>query len=144
MAGPYIGEIWTGTASPVTITGGSPTPVVGGVTGLRAGPVFETQFNGPFGNTQFVPTLSQLSAYNYQPLPINVVLNQFLAAPGFRDRNYIFNHPGKHLTVNFVSRGQPIGRVGGFNQLRKTVFDRGRFHPQKLYTWQHKPPKYVL
>jgi hypothetical protein len=139
---PLPGRTWTGTASPVTVTGGTITPVIGGVVGLAPGPVTATIFNSAFGNTQFVPTLSQLSAYNYQPLPIALALNQFLPAVGFRDRNYIFNHPGKHLTVNVVSRGQPIGRVGGFNQLRKTVFDRGRFHPQRLYTWAHRPPKY--
>jgi len=139
---PFGVETWTGSATPVTITGGSVSPVVSGVVGLAPGPVTETTFNGAFGNTQFVPTISQLSAYNYQPIPINVALNQFLAAPGFRDRNYSFNHPGKHLNVDFQSRGQPIGRVGGFNQLRKSVFTRGRFHPQKLYTWKHKPAKY--
>jgi len=139
---PLPNQTWTGSASPVTVTGGSVSPVVGGVAGVAAGPVTETTFNSAFGNTQFVPTISQLSTYNYQALPITVALNQFLPPPGFRDRNYIFNHPGKHLTVNFVSRGQPIGRIGGFNQLHSRVFDRGRFHPQKLYTWQHKPPKY--
>jgi len=141
---PLPGRTWTGSATPVTITGGSVSPVVAGVTGLAPGPVTETTFNSAFGNTQFVPTLTQLSIYNYQPLPVDIALNQFLAAPGFRDRSYSFNHPGKHLNVDFQSRGQPIGRVGGFNQLRKTVFDRGAFHPQKLYTWKHKPYKYGL
>jgi hypothetical protein len=138
---PLPNMTWTGTAT-VTVTGGSVTPVVAGVAGLAPGPVRQLFFNGPFGNTQFVPNLSNLSLYNYQPLPIQIALNQFLAAPGFRDRNYSFNHPGKHLNVNFQSRGQPLGRVGGFNQLRSTVFDRGRFHPQKLYAWTHKPNQY--
>lgn len=141
---PLPNQNWTGTATPVTITGGTVTPTFAGLAGLAAGPVRSVVYNPPFGATQFVPTLSSLSLLNYQPIPVNVALNQFLAPPGFRDRNYSFNHPGKHLTNDFVSRGQPIGRVGGFNQLRKQVFDRGRFHPQKLYTWTHNPPKYGL
>ena len=140
---PYGVETWTGSAT-VTVTGPTPSPVFAGLTGLASGPVKSVIYNPPFGTTQFVPTLTNLSAYNYQPIPISVALNQYLAAPGFRDRNYAFNHPGKHLTVNFQSRGQPRGRVGGFNQLSSKVFDRGSFHPQKLYTWTHKPPKYGL
>jgi hypothetical protein len=139
---PLPGRTWTGSASPVTVTGGTTTPIIAGLAGIAAGAVQQLFFNAPFGNTQFVPTLSALSLLNYQPIPIDIALNQFLAAPGFRDRNYSFNHPGAHLNVNFQSRGQPIGRVGGFNQLRKTVFDRGRFHPQKLYTWEHQPYRY--
>ncbi len=139
---PLPNETWTGSATPVTVTGGSVSPVVGGVVGLAPGPILATTFNSAFGNTQFVPTLTSLSAYNYQPIPIPIALNQFLAAPGFRDRSYAFNHPGKHLNVDFQSRGQPKGRIGGFNQLSSKVFDRGKFHPQKLYTWTHNPPKY--
>jgi hypothetical protein len=141
---PLANMTWTGTAFPVTVTGVPAPPVFGGVAGVASGPVTSVTYTPPFGTTQFVPTITQLSLYNYQPIPLPVALNQFLAAPGFRDRNYNFNHPGHYLNVNFQSRGQPRGRVGGFNQLSSKVFDRGRFHPQKLYTWTHKPYQYGL
>jgi hypothetical protein len=133
---------WTGTASPVTIQGGSVGPVVGGVAGAPLGPVLETTFTPHFGPNQFVPAVSQLSLYNYQPIPIDIALNQYLAAPGFRDRNYAYNHPGRHLNVNFQNRYQVKSVPHGFNQLTHKVFDRGRFHPQKIYKWTHHPYTY--
>ena len=44
--------------------------------------MLETTFNSPFGPTQYVPTISQLSAYNYAPIPLSVAMQQYLPAPG--------------------------------------------------------------
>ncbi len=134
---PLPNQTWTGSAT-VTVTGGSSTPIVSVITSGAPGPVTETTYNSPFGANQFTPSLTALSAYNYQPIPISVALQQFLPPPGFRQRMYMFNHPGKHLPNIQYNRGQPRGRIGGFNQLPSHVFDRSRFHPQRYYTWTHR------
>jgi hypothetical protein len=134
---------WTGTAA-VTVTGGSSTPPVGVVAGIPTGPVLFTEFISPYGGNQFVPSLSQFSALSYQPIPLDVALNQFGPPPGFAQRNYSYYHPGKKLGPQFVSRGQnsrPDGGTRGITTLSSRVFDRSHFHAQHIYLWTHKAPK---
>ncbi len=40
-----------------------------------------------------------------------------------------------------MTRGQNKGRASGINTLSSHVFNRSRFHPQKVYAWTHKAPK---
>jgi hypothetical protein len=135
---PLANETWSGTAT-VTVTGGSVSPIIGVLTGIAPGPITETELNTQFGNTQYTPSLSQFSAYNYQPIPLAVALDQYLPPQGFRQRIYAFNHPGRKIGFGIQNRGQPThpGRVGEFQQLNNHVFDRGRFHPQRNYRWAH-------
>jgi hypothetical protein len=130
---------WTGTAT-VSVTGGSTTPVISAAVGPPSGPVTFTTLVPPFGSGQYTPSLTALSLYNYQPLPLQVALAQFLTPQGFRQRNYAFNHPGKTLGPR-DARGQNTGRALGVYTLSSKVFDRSRFHPQKVYSWTHNPPK---
>ncbi len=133
---------WTGTAT-VTVTGGSTTPVVTPLAAVARGPSILTDFVPVYGPNQFTPSLTALSALNYQPIPESVALAQFLPPPGFRQRIYSFNHPGKTLrgAPGPTNRGQNKGRALGVFTLSSTVFNRSRFHAQKTYTWTHKPPK---
>jgi hypothetical protein len=133
---------WTGTAT-VTVTGGSVTPVVTPLAAVARGPSILTDFVPVYGPNQFTPSLTALSALNYQPIPESVALAQFLPPPGFRQRIYSFNHPGKTLrgAPGPTNRGQNKGRALGVFTLSSTVFNRSRFHAQKTYTWTHKPPK---
>ena len=148
---PLANQTWTGSAQ-VTVTGGSGgggggggggSISFGGVGGSATGPVTETTFNSVYGNNQFTPSLTQLSAYNYQPIPISVALNQFMPPVGFRERIYSYYHPGKHLRGVQYNRGQNHQKAGGFNQLPSRVFNRDVFHPQRNYRWTHRAPKYV-
>src|SRR5262249_45918163 len=93
---PLANQTFTGTAT-VTVTGGTVTPIVSSVAGIAPGAVTDTVLNTQFGNNQFTPSLAQLSAYNYQPIPLPVALNQYLPPEGFRQRIYAYNHPGKKL-----------------------------------------------
>jgi hypothetical protein len=134
---------WTGSAQ-VTVTGGSVTPVVAALAGVPTGPNLLTNFISPYGANQYTPSLSALSAFNYQPIPISVALAQFLPPQGFRQRIYSYNHPGKTIGPYLVDRGQKTGRGGraqGVTTLSSTVFDRSRFHPQRNYNFTHKGPK---
>jgi hypothetical protein len=140
---PIPNQSWTGTAA-VTVTGGSSTPPVGVVAGVPTGPVLFTEFISPYGANQFVPSLSQFNALSYQPIPLDVALNQFGPAPGFAQRNYSYYHPGKKLGPQYTSRGQnqrPDGGTRGITTLSSRVFDRSRFHAQNVYAWTHKAPK---
>jgi hypothetical protein len=143
---PLAGETWTGSAS-VTVTGsssggGSSTSLFAAAAG---GPVLETTFNSPFGATQFVPTISQLSAYNYAPIPLSVAINQYLPNSGFNERIYAFNHNGKHLKNYLTVRGPAATGIYKGKAPRmfidNTILDRSRFHEGKSYTWTHKAPK---
>ena len=72
---PLPNYTWTGTAT-VTVTGGSSTarsPVA--VAAPATGPVLATQFVSPFGANQYTPSLTALSALNYQPIPLSVALS---------------------------------------------------------------------
>ena len=60
---------WTGTAT-VSVTGGSTSPVISAAVGPPSGPVTFTTLVPPFGSTQYTPSLTSLSLYNYQPLPL--------------------------------------------------------------------------
>jgi hypothetical protein len=138
LAGSQLaGFTWTGTAT-VTVTGGSSTPVVTSVGAPATGPVLATTFVSTFGANQYTPSLSSLSALNYQPIPLSVALNEYLPTPGFRARMYLFNHPNKKIKAN---RGQNTGRASGINTLSAHVFSRSRFHAQKNYAWTHKTAK---
>ena len=142
---PLAGETWTGSAT-VTVTGSGGS---GGSTSLIAaaagGPVLETTFNSAFGPTQYVPTVSQLSAYNYAPIPLSVAMQQYLPGSGFNERIYAYNHNGKHLKNYLTIRGPAA--TGLYKDKPQRMFidnqilDRSRFHVGKSYTWTHKAPK---
>jgi len=137
---PIPNMTWTGSAT-VTVTGGTSTPVVSVVAGVPTGPVLQTEFISPFGANQNVPSLAQLSALSYQPIPLTVALQQFGPSPGFAQRNYSYYHPGKNLGPRYTSRGQNKGSADGIHTLSSKVFDRSHFHAQKVYIWTHKAPK---
>ena len=131
---------WTGTAT-VNVTGGSgggSGSATGAIAAPATGPVLQTQFVSPFGANQFTPSLSALSALNYQAIPLSVALAEYLPPPGFRARLYSFNHPNRKIQVN---RGQTTGRASGIHTLSSKVFTRGVFHPTKIYTINHKTAK---
>ena len=120
---------WTGTAT-VTVTGGSggSGPAVRGRRRSRDRPGPRDPVRLTFGANQYTPSLSALSALNYQPIPLSVALNEYLPPPGFRARLYSFNHPGKKV------EDQPrpeTGRASGINTLSSQVFNRSLFHAQE-------------
>jgi hypothetical protein len=153
---PLAGETWTGSAS-VAVTGSSSGggPATSALAGLARGPVLETTFNSFFGPTQYVPTISQLSAYNYAPIPTSVALQQYQPAPGFNDRIYNFNHPGKHLKNYLTIRGPAATGLWGYGSggpgpsgldyrrrnfrtfIDNQILDRSRFHQGRSYQWTH-------
>jgi hypothetical protein len=141
---PLVGKTWTGSAT-VTVTGSSSG---GGSTSLFAaaagGPVLETQFNSPFGATQYVPTISQLSAYNYAPIPLSVAMQQYTPATGFNERLYSYNHNGRHLKNFLTIRGPAATGLYKSKPWRmfidNKILDRSRFHVGRSYTWTHKAP----
>jgi len=121
----------------------TPTPSVGVVAGaVLPGTFVPTTFIPPFG-TSFVPTVTALSALSsYAPIPLNVALQEYQPPDGFIQRIYAYNHPGKPLPPTLTQRGQnhskePFGSHGVWT-LGSKVFDRGRFHPGKTYSWTHK------
>jgi hypothetical protein len=137
------GFTWTGTAT-VNVTGGTGGGGGGsgssgaGIAAAATGPVIETQFVSPFGANQFTPSITAFSALNYAPLPLSVAINEYLPPTGFRARLYSANHPGKKVGTN---RGQNTGRASGINTLSSTVYNRGVFHPQRIFTIKHKTAK---
>ena len=137
---PLFGFTWTGTAT-VTVTGGSVGPIISGNTSAPRGPVTQITYVPFFGPNQYTPSLTDLSALNYQPIPLPVALAQFLPPPGFRQRIYSFNHPGKTVGPTLIGRGQNKRGASGINTLSSKVFDRSRFHAQKNYAWTHKSAK---
>jgi hypothetical protein len=137
---PLFPQTWTGSAL-VTVTGGSPTPPFSGLAGVPTGPDLDTTYISPYGANQYTPSLTALSAFNYQPIPVSVALQQFLIPQGFRQRIYSFNHPGKTIGPYLTNRGQNKGRALNVYTLSSKVFDRSRFHGQRNYSWTHKGPK---
>jgi hypothetical protein len=134
---PLAGNTWTGTAT--VNVGGPPTPAVTVATAPATGPVLQTTFVPVFGANQYTPSLSDLSQFNYQAIPLAVALNQYLPGPGFRARIYLYNHPYRKIKAN---RGQNEGwDSDGINTLGPHVFNRSSFHAQKLYTWTHNNHK---
>jgi hypothetical protein len=127
------GFTWTGSAT-VTVTGGSVTPVVSLSAAPATGPVTETTFVPTFGANQYTPSIADLSTLNYQPIPLSVALAEYTPSPGFRARLYLYNHP--HATIK-ANRGQNTSFADGINTLSSRVYNRSRFHAQKLYTWTH-------
>ena len=118
-------------------------PTIVSLVGPPSGPVTFTTLVTPFGSTQYTPSITAFSLYNYQPIPLQVALAQYLIPEGFRERIYSFNHPGK-VVGPLTSRGQNSGRALGVFTLSSRVFDRSRFHPQRVYSWTHRPPKATL
>ena len=136
---PLPGYTWTGTAT-VTVTGGSSGgPSASAAAGPATGPVIATQYVSPFGANQYTPSLTALSALTYQPIPLSVALAEYLPGAGWRARLYSFNHPNAKIKAQ---RGQQFlkGR-GTVATLSAKVFDRGAFHPQKVYSWTHNAKK---
>jgi hypothetical protein len=136
---PLPNYTWTGTAT-VSVSGGTTTPVTLAV-GPPSGPSQTVTFVPPFGSTQYTPSITELSAFNYQPIPLQVALQQYLPPQGFRQRIYSFNHPGKVSGPYLTNRGQNTGRASGVSTLSAKVYDRSRFHPQKNYSWTVKFPR---
>jgi hypothetical protein len=123
--------------------GGGTTPGTGAVSGaILPGTFHPTTFIAPFG-TNFVPTVSALSAYTgYAPIPLRVALQQYLPPNGFIQRIFAFEHPGQPLPPTLQNRGQTHsfkthGSQGVWT-LGSKVFTRGRFHPGKTYEWNHQ------
>jgi hypothetical protein len=122
-----------------------PSPGTGGG-GASAGAVlpgtfFPTTYIPPLG-TSFVPTVAALSALStYAPIPLNVALQQYLPPDGFIQRDFAYAHPGKSLPPTLSQRGQNYSKKeygsSGVHTLGSKVFDRGRFHPGKTYSWTH-------
>jgi hypothetical protein len=97
-------------------------------------------FNPPFG-TSPVPRISDLSAFNYAPIPLRVALEQYLPPNGFRQRLTAWQYPRMHVTPPLGGRtktnsGQTYTSRGAWT-LGSKVFTRGRFHPGKSYSWTH-------
>ncbi len=136
---PFGVETWTGTAT-VDGYGRHCRTRRRGVAGVPCGPNLQTVLIPTYGANQFTPSLTALSALNYQPIPVSVALAQFLPPQGFRQRIYSFNHPGKKVGPFLTSRGQNKGRASGINTLSSKVFNRSRFHATKNYNYTHKPP----
>jgi hypothetical protein len=121
--------------------------------------VQETTFNSAFGPDQYVPTISQLSAYNYAPIPLSVAVQQYLPQPGFNDRLYNWNHPTRHLKNYLTIRGPAATGIwgtgsgspgpGGLDYRKRNfrtfidnqILNRSRFHPGKSLQWTHSVPK---
>ena len=120
----------------------TPTPTPLGV--AAGGPVLETSYISPFGATQYTPTISQLSALNYAPIPLSVAIQQYLPPPGFNERIYAFNHRGKHLKNFLTIRGAAATGIYGEKPPRllinQKVYDRSRFHPNSTRVYTHKAP----
>ena len=118
--------------------------LIGPAAVAAGGPVLETTFNSPFGATQYMPTISALSAYNYAPIPLSVALQQYLPAPGFNERIYAYNHPGKHLKNYLTIRGPAATGLFKTKEprflLNQKVFDRSRFHTNSTKVYTHKAP----
>jgi hypothetical protein len=144
---PLPNQTWTGTAA-ISVSGGpTPTPTPSPLAAQPVGPVLVTTFNSHFGATQYVPSITQLSTFNYAPIPLTVALQQYLPTQGFRSRINGFNNRGKHfgsyLNHRLHNAGQLVFTSGARNDIRlpSRVFDRGQFHPGKSYSWTHNPPK---
>ncbi len=129
-----------GSSSPVTPPS-TPGIGIGAVAGaVLPGTFVPTNYIPPLG-TNFVPTLTALSALNYAPIPERVAIQQYLPPDGFKQRIYAYNHPGKKLPPTLEERGQTqslktYGSSGVWT-LGSKVFTRGRFHPGKTYQWTH-------
>ena len=105
-----------------------------------ARPLLPPDFIPPLG-TNFVPTVTSLSTFNYAPIPLKVALQQYLPPNGFAQRFYAYNHPGKGLAPCSWASGQLRSThtyaPNGAATLGSKVFTRGRFHPGKTYQWTH-------
>jgi hypothetical protein len=121
--------------------GGGGSTVGGFVTSSIPPGVFKPPtFIPPFG-TSFVPKISDLSALNYAPLPLNVALNQYLPPNGFRQRLYLWEHPGSKVYPPLGGRtmnnsGRTYKPLGVWT-LGSRVFTRGRFHAGNSIAWTH-------
>ena len=110
---------WTGTAT-VTVTGGSSTPVVSGSPAPATGPGHSrprsSRPSGPISTRRRSPS-SRPSITSRSRC--SVALQQYLPPPGFRQRIYSFNHPGKH--VGPQTRPRPEYGLGprGINTLEQ-------------------------
>lgn len=144
---PLAGLTWNGSATVNVSGGGTPTPTPSSTSFSvpAAGPVTATTYNSPFGASQFVPTLAQLSAYNYAPMPLSVAMQQYQPPPGFNERMYEFNHRGQHLKDYLLLRGPQATGIFMKKQPRLMinwhVYDRSRFHPGKQLTYTHHAPR---
>ena len=94
------------------------------------------------------PPVSALEAKSsYEPLPVQIAYQQYLAQPGFLDREQLYHHPsqkgGAHqapagtvLTVQNIKRSE--NKYAKVNTLSYKVFDRGKFKVDKPKTYTHK------
>ena len=99
-----------------------------------------TTFSGAY-NGELVPDVRTLEHLNsYAPLPAAIAYNQFLARPGFRARQELFDNPGKNRDK---LRQAPAGtsfndRFSRVNTLPHKVFTRGKFKKGQSITFTHK------
>jgi hypothetical protein len=113
----------------------TPTPTFGGQVTAPGGFV-PTSLQLPFGPTQYVPTLNQLSKYDYKAIPLRVALQQFQPTPPFKARiNQFFGL--KSAMGTFASRINSEGDHGTAT-LPKSVFTHNPIARGKTITFTHR------
>jgi len=140
---PNPNESWTGTAT-ITV---SSTPVVPVsptgplATSNNVGFIFPTSFTPQFGPNQFVPTIAQLSAYNYKAIPRAAALNQYLPSRSYQERIKNFYNPD-HLTHYSRMVENLVGvRTRGTFTVPDSDVERGNFFkPGRPVQFTHKVP----
>ncbi len=137
---PNANKSWSGTASIVV----SSTPIVptGPVTTTNnIGFVYPTSYTPQFGPNQAVPTIAQLSAYNYKPIPRAVALEQYLPSAAYQERikNY-YNPTHKTHYTRAVEDLYGVKYRGTFT-LPNNVGTRGnKFKPGHVINYTYKVP----
>ena len=122
--------------------GGGGTIGTGGVAGaILPGLFTPTTFIPPFGSS-FVPTVTNLSALNYAPIPLSVALKQYQVPQGFFQRQYALQPSGGQASRSArghgnQNRSRNNNSGSGLWTLGRKVFTRGRFHPGKSLQWTH-------
>ncbi len=84
--------------------------MIGAVAGIPTGPVLFTEYIPVFGANQFVPSLAQLSALSYAPIPLTVALQQFGPAAGVRRAKLLVQPPRQDTSVRSTP---PAARTDG-------------------------------
>ena len=123
---------WTGTAT-VTVTGELVAAAPRRWPPRRHGPVLETTFNSPFGPTQYdADPLARSRPTTTSRSRCRVALAAVPAVPGFRERLYSFNHPGKKLKNVLTNRGHAATGLFGDRTDRVRIFVKHDPRPQPV------------
>jgi len=146
IEGALIGGQGT-TTNPTTPT----TPGGGGGSFARTTPtaaefLASPIFTGLNAGLPFPPVGSLEHLQSYKPLPVQIALEQYLPAQGFRAREEVYHHPGRgdahqaprgtFLGVSAIHNSSPpVLRV---HTLSQHVFDRGKFKHGQTITFTHK------